>query len=174
MVKVQKGFIVRSSKIRVYELAKELQIASSQVLKYCQQLVFSVRTASSSVTREQAVLIRELEHREEQLSSPATAGLDFSGRVEAETPNNVGVLGFDIQSRLLESDLYFNREVSWLWFNERVLSEAFDSRTPLLEKVKFLAIFSSNLDEYFMVRVAGLRQQVDANVTKRSRDGLSP
>ncbi len=69
---------------------------------------------------------------------------------------------------------YFNRELSWLEFNYRVLHEAFDSRTPLLERLKFMAIFSSNLDEFFMVRVAGLKQQVKAGVTKLTPDGRIP
>jgi len=72
---------------------------------------------------------------------------------------------------LADPEYYFNRELSWLEFNNRVLSEAIDPRTPLLERLKFLAIFSSNLDEYFMVRVAALKQQVAAEVTKRSPDG---
>ena len=165
--------MVRSSKIRVYELARELKIASSQVLDYCQQLKIEVKTASSSVNDEQANLVRELENQETESQHSQPKTFDFNGRVEVEFPEPK-TPDFEINPRLLESDLYFNREVSWLWFNERVLHEAFDSRTPLLEKLKFLAIFSSNLDEYFMVRVAGLRQQVDANVTKCSRDGLSP
>ncbi len=72
---------------------------------------------------------------------------------------------------LSDPQYYFSRELSWLEFNNRVLNEAFDPRTPLLERLKFLGIFSSNLDEYFMVRVAALKQQVEAQVTKRSPDG---
>ncbi|NER48784.1 MAG: polyphosphate kinase 1 [Symploca sp. SIO1A3] len=69
---------------------------------------------------------------------------------------------------------YFNRELSWLEFNYRVLREATDPRTPLLERLKFLAIFSSNLDEFFMVRVAVLKQQVEAQVNKLTPDGRTP
>src|SRR6478672_3874887 len=72
------------------------------------------------------------------------------------------------------SSLYLNRELSWLAFNARVLHEALDSRTPLLERVKFLSIFSSNLDEFFMVRIAGLRRQVAAKVVQTPPDGLTP
>jgi polyphosphate kinase len=66
---------------------------------------------------------------------------------------------------------YLNRELSWLEFNARVLFEARDERNPLLERVKFLAIFADNLDEFFQVRVAGLRQQVEAGKAARSPDG---
>ena len=70
-----------------------------------------------------------------------------------------------------DAQYYLNRELSWVEFNYRVLHEALDDRTPLLERLKFLAIVSSNLDEYFMVRVAALKQQVEAQVTQRSPDG---
>jgi polyphosphate kinase len=69
---------------------------------------------------------------------------------------------------------YFNRELSWLAFNRRVLEQAQNARTPLLERVKFLAIVSSNLDEFFEIRVAGLIQQVDSDVSESSIDGLGP
>jgi polyphosphate kinase len=67
--------------------------------------------------------------------------------------------------------LYLNRELSWLAFNERVLHEAIDPRTPLLERVGFLAIFTSNLDEFFMKRVGGLKRQLATGVTPQSLDG---
>lgn len=69
---------------------------------------------------------------------------------------------------------FFNRELSWLKFNDRVLHEAIDPRTPFLERLKFTAIYSSNLDEFFMVRVSGLMEQVSAGVRSRTADGLSP
>src|SRR5437868_79493 len=72
----------------------------------------------------------------------------------------------------LDSSLYINRELSWLEFNARVLHEAFDPRNCLLERVKFLSIFSTNLDEFYMVRVAGLRRQIMAGVHATGADGI--
>ena len=73
-----------------------------------------------------------------------------------------------------DPSMFFNRELSWLDFNQRVLEIAEQEDTPLLERVKFCAIYSSNLDEFFMVRVAGLWDQVDAGIDARGPDGLSP
>jgi polyphosphate kinase len=73
-----------------------------------------------------------------------------------------------------DPSLYKNRELSWLDFNDRVLQLAEDESLPLMERLKFLAIFTTNLDEFFMVRVAGVHDQLDARIDARGPDGLSP
>src|SRR5204862_3361212 len=69
---------------------------------------------------------------------------------------------------------FINRELSWLEFNRRVLEEAQDPTQPLIERVKFLTIFSSNLDEFFEIRVAGIKQQIESETSEVGADGLSP
>lgn len=82
------------------------------------------------------------------------------------TPTHVG--------NEIEPQAFLNRELAWLEFNRRVLHEALDRRTPLLERVGFLAIFNSNLDEFFQKRVGGLKRQIAAGIAMRTPDGLSP
>ncbi len=74
----------------------------------------------------------------------------------------------------ISPELYINRELSWIEFNKRVLNEARNPSHPLLERVKFVAIFSSNLDEFFMIRVSGLEEQVKSGINTLSFDGMSP
>ena len=88
--------------------------------------------------------------------------------------NNPPIVSLDEPINLNDPEYYINRELSWLQFNSRVLHEGCDERTPLLERLKFLAIFSSNLDEFFMVRVAALKQQVEAKVNLLTPDGRTP
>ncbi len=79
-----------------------------------------------------------------------------------------------IDDSLSSPELYLNRELTWLGFNRRVLAEAEDERNPLLERLKFLAITASNLDEFFMRRMGGLKQQAAAGVQQLTVDGRTP
>jgi len=79
-----------------------------------------------------------------------------------------------MSDQVVAPELYINRELSWIAFNSRVLAQALNEQTPLLEQAKFSAIFSNNLDEFFMVRVASLKSQLEAGVTALSDDGLTP
>ena len=90
---------------------------------------------------------------------PSSAGFE---------PRTLGSASLDSRSR------YINRELSWLKFNERVLEEALDPTIPLLERVRFLSIFGSNLDEFFMIRVSGLRRQLTAGVLEAPPDAMTP
>src|SRR5215469_10938741 len=93
---------------------------------------------------------------------------EASVSTEAATTPPAGLQGLTLTS----SELYINRELSLLEFQKRVLEEAKDSQNPLLERVKFLSIVSSNLDEFFMVRVAGLQKQAASGTQEASVDGL--
>src|ERR687898_1066342 len=78
------------------------------------------------------------------------------------------------QINLSDPSLYINRELSWLGFNERVLAQAREERHPLLERVRFVSISETNLDEFFMIRVAGLQPQVAAELPNPVPDGMTP
>src|SRR2546421_80075 len=105
----------------------------------------------------------------------------MSPRSEASTPeepSNIVVLpgtSENVQpSRFSAPENFINRELSWLEFNRRVLEEAQDPTQPLIERVKFLTIFSGNLDEFFEIRVAGIKQQIESETSDVGPDGLSP
>ena len=102
------------------------------------------------------------------LAAPAEPIPDAAPPAEA-APESTPVV-FDANA----PEWYLNRELTWLAFNQRVLHEAQDARTPLLERIKFLAIVSSNLNEFFMKRIGGLKQQIGARVRELSVDGRSP
>lgn len=82
--------------------------------------------------------------------------------------------GKEILKKYKDPNNFFNRDLSWVEFNRRVLEEALNPELPLLEKVKFISIFHSNLDEFYMIRVSGLKDQVAANVLEPTIDGLTP
>src|SRR5260221_8464043 len=76
--------------------------------------------------------------------------------------------------RFSDPENFINRELSWLEFNRRVLEEAQDPTQPLIERVKFMTIFSNNLDEFFEIRVAGIKQQIQSETSDVGPDGMSP
>src|SRR5436305_8480794 len=84
------------------------------------------------------------------------------------------VLVQNVRERFGDPKNFINRELSWLEFNRRVLEEAQDQRQPLIERVKFLTIVSSNLDEFFEIRVAGIKQQIERETSGVGPKGLSP
>ena len=96
--------------------------------------------------------------------------------VADETSSGIEVLRRDVPaaSSFADPQNFINRELSWLEFNRRVLEEAQDPTQPLIERVKFLTIFSSNLDEFFEIRVAGIKQQIESETSDVGPDGLSP
>ena len=108
----------------------------------------------------------ELAQRTTESSGPAA-----DGGGAAVVPETVRTSASDTD--LTDPSLYFNRELSWLDFNDRVLQLAEDQRVPLLERVNFSAIYEDNLDEFFMVRVAGLHDQVEAKIDARGADSMA-
>ncbi|HEX3608939.1 MAG TPA: polyphosphate kinase, partial [Solirubrobacterales bacterium] len=100
----------------------------------------------------------------------ADADCDFDHAIEGSKAQSASQYDGPID----DPALYFNRELSWLDFNQRVLELAEDPSVPLLEQIRFCAIYASNLDEFFMVRVAGLFDQIDAGIDARGPDGLPP
>ena len=112
--------------------------------------------------------------RTEAASLPAAAAARPGGRDAAGGAPAGPVEATRPVEDVSDPALYINRELSWLDFNDRVLQLAEDERVPLLERVKFCAIYTTNLDEYYMVRVAGLHDQIDAGVENPSQDGLIP
>lgn len=153
-----------SSRIRIYQLSRELNFTNKNILAICNQLKIAAKTHLSTVAKSEAEKIRTY------------AGSKYRGWEDRECRESKSDQPFEKTTPIDLSDpqYYFNQELSWLEFNNRVLHEAFDPRTPLLERLKFMAIFSSNLDEYFMVRVAALKQQVEAGISQRTTDGLTP
>src|SRR3989475_2791844 len=96
--------------------------------------------------------------------------------VAQEPPARMEVLQKDgpQEAHLLDPGNFINRELSWLEFNRRVLEEAQDPTQPLIERVKFMTIFSNNLDEFFEIRVAGIKQQIQSETSDVGPDGMSP
>jgi len=107
-----------------------------------------------------------------EISGPSEAGV--APRVTFSVPRAVSPRPVPADVSLAHPALHFNRELSWIDFNWRVLHQAMDARNPLLERVRFLSIAQSNLDEFFRKRVGGLKRQLGAGVTQLSPDGRSP
>ncbi len=137
----------------------------------------SVVKGNQTSTSAEAVSLPESEAVAAAESKPAKKSAESKKRRPPGTPVHPGPLPQPTATGeydLLGPEYFLNRELTWLNFNFRVLHEAEDERTPLLERVKFLAIVGSNVDEFFMKRIGGLKQQVGARVHERTVDGRTP
>jgi polyphosphate kinase len=123
---------------------------------------------------EPVTLSEPMVHGERATFEAADSGADLSVPDTPRAPLQEATLDSKPEVDLSAPELFLNRELTWLEFNRRVLHEAEDERTPLLERVKFLAIVSANLDEFFMKRIGGLKQQVGAGVHELTVDGRTP
>ena len=124
------------------------------------------------MTKNVTAITKNRPPRDEESPEPlAAAGAQAEGRLDAQLDEQI-----DTQPHFDPDDpqLYLNRELTWLGFNRRVLHEAVDPRNPLLERLKFFAIFASNIDEFFMKRIGGLKLQAAAGVSELSIDGRTP
>jgi len=116
-------------------------------------------------------VVESVDSPESKITSSSSTEINSSPNVEAERDATTETLAtIDLDS----PELYLNRELTWLEFNRRVLFEAIDETNPLLERIKFAGIVSSNLDEFFMKRIGGLKQQVGAGILDYSVDGRLP
>src|SRR6202045_2352263 len=105
------------------------------------------------------------------MQATTTAKVSFEEKTENDQPLPARVCE---EKRVSDPQNFINRELSWLEFNRRVLEEAQDPTQPLIERVKFLTIVSSNLDEFFEIRVAGIKQQIESETSEIGPDGMSP
>ncbi len=118
----------------------------------------------------ETILAPKILASKEPASAPREAVVAESPEVSAIRPLPAPAEPVDLD----RPELFFNRELSWIHFDERVLEEALDVATPLLERVRFLSIFFNNLDEFYMIRVSGLRRQMEAGVIEAPPDGRTP
>jgi len=176
-----------SSKIRIHELSGKLNVRSQEILAICARLNIPAKSHSSTITAAEADRILAAaqastaagsnstkSHGEGSPNSAAHRTAQMTPLEQQSSQSQRSIEATSGNIHLDDPQYFFNRELSWLEFNKRVLHEAFDPRTPLMERLKFLAIFCTNLDEYFMVRVAVLKQQVVAQVSQKTFDGLTP